>query len=286
MDGSSLSPYPHLSWFANDLSLRPPCTFLLHEYKAVAHRLLVTVKGDANFRWSTKGRDETFQTTEGDLGLFPVDSTRHSLGITAVGHYEGCEVLIPMKHLEHVCEQEGIRSAAAIVPRPIFQDSVLQASLIRLLAGRPPGRLSEDLGTEIAARLVILRLSSMSGCISPDWLTDMGVFPPPVMRLIVERIDSRIHAQPTLDEISNGFGLSRSHFTRKFHRSTGLSLNRFMNRRRIGLSLDLLKTGRQPIAQLSIDLGFSSQSHFTRLFSGLTGLTPSQFRRVQRNMSD
>jgi AraC family transcriptional regulator len=59
-----------------------------------------------------------------------------------------------------------------------------------------------------------------------------------------------------------------------------------MNRRRIRLSLALLKSGREPIAQLSLDLGFSSQSHFTRLFSSLTGLTPHQFRRVQRLCGD
>ena len=105
------------------------------------------------------------------------------------------------------------------------------------------------------------------------------------MRQIVERVDARLHGQPSLDEMSIGFGLSPSHFARKFQKSTGLSLNRFMNRRRIGLSLLLLRTGKESIAQLSLDLGFSSQSHFTLLFSGLTGLTPSRFRQAYRRLS-
>ena len=106
------------------------------------------------------------------------------------------------------------------------------------------------------------------------------------MKQIVERVDAHLSQRGSLDEISRGFGLSPSHFARKFQQSTGLSLNRFMNRRRIGWSVALLKTSRELLSQLSLDLGFSSQSHFTRLFSGLTGITLYQFRRAQRRMSD
>jgi len=117
-------------------------------------------------------------------------------------------------------------------------------------------------------------------------VVDTIVFLPLVMKQIVERVDAHLGQRGSLDEISRGFGLSPSHFARKFQQSTGLSLNRFMNRRRIGQSLTLLKTGRVPLAQLSLDLGFSSQSHITRLFSGLTGITPYQFRRAQRRMGE
>jgi AraC family transcriptional regulator len=102
------------------------------------------------------------------------------------------------------------------------------------------------------------------------------------MRQIVERVDAHLTTHPSLDVMSRGFGLSPSHFARKFRQSTGLSLNRFMNQRRIGLSLALLRSGKTPLAQLSLDLGFCSQSHFTRLFSSLTGLTPYQFSREWR----
>lgn len=101
------------------------------------------------------------------------------------------------------------------------------------------------------------------------------------MRQIVDRVDAYLAAHPSLEHLSQGFGLSPSHFARKFQQSTGLSLNRFMNRRRIGLALALLRSANTPLAQLSLDLGFCSQSHFTRLFRGLTGLTPLQFSRAR-----
>jgi AraC family transcriptional regulator len=73
-------------------------------------------------------------------------------------------------------------------------------------------------------------------------------------------------------------GMSPSHFARKFRQSTGLSLSRFVNRRRILRSLETLKTDAS-LVSIALDLGFSSQSHFTRLFSGLTGMTPAKYRK-------
>ncbi|MFM7033806.1 MAG: helix-turn-helix domain-containing protein, partial [Planctomycetia bacterium] len=61
--------------------------------------------------------------------------------------------------------------------------------------------------------------------------------------------------------------------------STGLSLHRFVNRRRVKRSLDVLRDESSTLTEVSIRLGFSSQSHFTRLFSGLTGMTPAKYRK-------
>lgn len=193
-------------------------------------------------------------------------------------------LLIPSAHVESVCEGEGARCDVDCVAIRSFRDTLLVASAHRLCGGETCGRVTEDVGAEIAARQVIIRLAVITGGRAPDWIRDTSVFSPCVMRQIVERMDAGLSVQPTLAEISRGFGLSPSHFARKFKQSTGLSVNRFMNRRRIGLSLLLMKTGRTPLSQLSLDLGFCSQSHFTRLFSSLTGITPHQFQRSQRRM--
>jgi len=74
-------------------------------------------------------------------------------------------------------------------------------------------------------------------------------------------------------------GLSPSHFATKFRRSAGLSLQRFINRRRIRRSLELLKTTSESLVSVSLALGFSSQSHFTRLFSEATCMTPAKYQK-------
>lgn len=286
MDGSRLSPYPHLSWFAFGLIIRPPRVFLLHEFRAVTHRLMVTEEGDADLSWGRGAAIAACHVTGGSLGFFPCDSDLHSLAITAAAGFRGYELLVPRSHLEIVCQAEGAGHTDDFRVIPVFQDTLLLACSLRLLVGTACGQLAEDVGTEIAARQVMMRLAVITGGHPPDWLKDTSVFGPFVMRQIVDRVDVHLGRRASLDEISRGFGLSPSHFARKFRQSTGLSLNRFMNRRRIRRSLALLKTSKEPLAQLSLDLGFSSQSHFTRLFSDLTGVTPYQFRRSQRRMGD
>ena len=113
----------------------------------------------------------------------------------------------------------------------------------------------------------------------PEWRRDTSVFAPDVMRRVVAYIDAHLGGPVSLECIGKTVGLSPGHFARKFHHSAGESLCRFMNRRRIGAAFALLRCRGSPLAQIALDLGFSSQSHFTRLFSGLTGITPNQFRR-------
>ena len=286
MDGSRLSPYPHLSWFAYGIIIRPPRMFLLHEYKAVAHRLIVIEEGDADIRWNDGAGDVACEMTGGSLGFFPCDLGFHSLGVTATKGFRGRVLLVPSRHLRAVCEAEGATHKTDDRVMPVFRDALLLACTDRLFVGDSPGNLVNDVGAEIAARQLVMRLAVITGGRAPDWVKDTSVFTPRVMVLIVERVDAHLGVRASLADISSGFGLSPSHFARKFQRSTGLSLNRFMNRRRVGKSIALLKDGRTSLAQLSLDLGFSSQSHFTRLFSGLTGLTPYQFRRAQSSLGD
>lgn len=284
MHGSGLTRYPHLSWLAYGVCIKTPQTFVLHEYKAVAHRLIITEEGDADLSWVISGTAVARHASFGHLVFCPADFGLHSLGITSAGGYRGRVLLMPSEHLESVCQAEGVRNDVGLGVMPVLCDALLLACAHRLFIGETQGHVIDDVGAEIAARQVIIRLAAVTAGRSPDWISDTSVFKPSVMRQITERVDARLAGQPTLAEMSSGFGLSPSHFARKFRSSTGLSLNRFMNRRRIGLSLALLKAGRTPLAQLSLDLGFSSQSHFTRLFSSLTGITPYQFRRSQRRM--
>ena len=286
MDGARLSPYPHYSWLASWLSIRPPKVFECHEDRHVTHRLLLTTAGDADVAWTTGGNEVRFHSTAGDIGFYPCDHAPHMLAVTATGDYRAYTIFIPERHLDAMRTSDDAVPGRAVEAIPVFRDALLEAGLLRLAGGSGCRCISENIGDEIAAQRIVMRLSEVVGCGAPDWHRDTSVFAPHVMRQIVERVDAHLATHVALEHVSRGFGLSPSHFARKFRRSTGLSLNRFMNRRRIGLSLAVLERGGTPLAQLSLDLGFCSQSHFTRLFSGLTGLTPHQFSRGHRHQGE
>jgi AraC-like DNA-binding protein len=47
-------------------------------------------------------------------------------------------------------------------------------------------------------------------------------------------------------------------------------------------ALDSLVRTEIPIAEISVDLGFSSQSAFTRFFAANVGLAPTEYRRAAK----
>jgi AraC family transcriptional regulator len=99
------------------------------------------------------------------------------------------------------------------------------------------------------------------------------------MQQIVDSIESRLSHQFCLEELSTLVRLSPSHCGTKFPNTEGLSLCRFVNRRRLAKALVVLRNDATPLSQVALDLGFSSQSHFTRLFGELTGMPPAKYRK-------
>jgi AraC family transcriptional regulator len=163
-----------------------------------------------------------------------------------------------------------------LMPR---EDAVLRDCMVRLACTTGCG-VANDMGSEIAARALIVRLVELLGGHAPDWQEDLSVFPVPTMNRIVEYIDAHLHHHISLAQIASLVGHSPSHCARRFRHTEGLSLGRFVNRRRLAKALVVLRRDSIPLSQVALDLGFSSQSHFTRLFSALVGMTPAKYRKA------
>jgi AraC-like DNA-binding protein len=284
MSGGHDSPYPHHLWLAHWVAVDPPRVFDLLERRHVGHHLLLTTSGDADIRWMRCGTERAYRSAVGSLGFFPCDPHAHSMSITSANGFMAFDVIIPEQQLRTVGAAEGVLLQPGLQATPVFQDALIEASLLRLSSGAAGRQMSEEIGDEIAARQILLRLCALAGAVAPDWQKDGSVFTPAIMRQLVVCIDAHLGIPLSLETLADTVRLSPGHFARKFHQSAGLSLNRFINSRRISAALALLRQGTDPLAGIALDLGFSSQSHFTRLFSGLTGLSPDQFRRMHRRI--
>lgn len=277
------SPYPHHSWFADDISIKSPRLFVVHERVHAAHHLLLTTGGDAHIRWTTCGAETVFHVVPGCLTFFPSDRQMHSMAITAGMGFAACGVIIPDWHVGVTARGEVLPNLAA---RPMFRDTLLQACLLRLVVNPASHQLSEDVGDDIAARNIVLRLCSLVGVAAPIFRLDGSVFKPVVMRQLVMGIDAHLRVPFSLERMADSVRLSPGHFARKFRNSIGLSVERFINVRHINASFALLRQGTGSLAGTALDLGFSSQSHFTRQFSRLTGMSPDRFRRLHSGVGD
>jgi hypothetical protein len=257
----------------------PATTIRAFEARATSHTLVLGATGDASVRWMHRGRELAYRHSVDQISFFPADgdshvrcyssgpatSTRYVLHIPTRGlgtSFDFYEEILPI----------GCGGFVAC------DDSELRKHMIQLFDSVGSG-LRCDTGYEIAARQLLLRLSQRLGGKRPDWQNDASVFTAPVMKQITEYVDSHLSSRFCLADTSAIVGCSPSHFARKFHRSVGMSLGRFINRRRLAAAMAMLRDDSVPLPQIAFSLGFSSQSHFTRLFSELVGMPPLKFRK-------
>jgi len=96
------------------------------------------------------------------------------------------------------------------------------------------------------------------------------------IRLMRERIGDEL----VLDNIARDAGLSRPHFYKLFRQNAGVTPNMYLNTLRMETSIDRLTLSADPITDIGLDLGFSSQASFTRFFTTNVGIPPSDYRRA------
>ena len=102
-------------------------------------------------------------------------------------------------------------------------------------------------------------------------------------RLAKDMIASQLDGKIRLADLAAECGLSVSHFSRAFRRSTSVPPHQWLTHRRIDCAQNLLLTTHTPIAQIALDCGFNDQSHFTTVFRRVVGMSPAEWRRARRN---
>lgn len=106
-----------------------------------------------------------------------------------------------------------------------------------------------------------------------------GGLAPGALRRVREHIHNQLAEKVELHVLAQIAGLSDCHFARAFKQSVGLPPHRYLMQHRVAAAEELIRNTNRPLADISLDVGFSDQSHFTRKFADITGETPSAFRR-------
>jgi len=196
--------------------------------------------------------------------------------------YNNLHVFVPDSLLAECFEwQHGKRSSGRVVLRdPLFaQDTTLQELATTLLSiadvDDPYSRLRADfMGLAVVSHL--LGQYGESGPVTPRYGS-----PLPKWRLkrAVEYIEAHMDSPVTLGDLSRAAGLSRMHFASQFRAATGVRPHEYVLRHRINRAQVMLATTNEPLAQLALSVGFSSQAHFTTVFKRFSGFTPARWRQ-------
>ncbi|MGK9230894.1 AraC family transcriptional regulator [Inquilinus limosus] len=82
-----------------------------------------------------------------------------------------------------------------------------------------------------------------------------------------------------LEELAEQAALSVSHFARAFKESFGTTPHSYIIRLRLERAQRLMLTTRDPLSQIALACGLTSQAHLSKLFRRWLGETPSAWRR-------
>lgn len=100
-------------------------------------------------------------------------------------------------------------------------------------------------------------------------------------RRVKEYIESNLDRPIRNSELADVARLSRSHFCRAFHNSTGNPPHEYIIRRRIERAQQLMRSTRTPLNQIALECGLVDQAHLARLFRRVVGVTPRAWRTAQ-----
>ncbi len=86
-------------------------------------------------------------------------------------------------------------------------------------------------------------------------------------------------AQTGVEDLARRMHMSRSGFSRRFTRDTGIAPGRFLARRLLGRATELLHQPRATVREVAAELEFSSEFVFSRFFRREAGISPGKFQR-------
>lgn len=89
--------------------------------------------------------------------------------------------------------------------------------------------------------------------------------------------------QVTLDEIARHVGLSRAHFSRRYHEATGMAPMADLRRIRLEAVQNLLITTDLPQREIATRTGFTDEHHLAHTFKHFVRVPPGYFRQRKRS---
>jgi AraC-like DNA-binding protein len=97
---------------------------------------------------------------------------------------------------------------------------------------------------------------------------------------VIERLPTGL---PSVAELADERGMSRTGFTHHFRRTTGLSPARFINQVRLGEVAKLLVSSSLKLSAIAELTGFADATHLGKVFRRHYYLTPDKYRHVMGN---
>lgn len=223
-------------------------------------------------RW----REPIFQ--KGDSLLVPAEQLSYWCcpGGQAV---QELNIYLQQKLVEQVAEASEIKTARVnLVNHFGQQDLNLQQIAMLLLSEVKSGGMMGRLYVESLSQALIIHLlrhySEDAPIIAPEnrSLTHIQ------LQQAIDYIHTHLDRDLSLVELANVINISPTYFANLFKQAMKISPHQYVIQQRVEQAKVMLSKTDLAIADIALQVGFSSQSHLTQQFKRITGMTPNQVR--------
>jgi AraC family transcriptional regulator len=227
---------------------------------------------------------------EGKAFLMPPlragDTTIHDLQCEPTAMIDGpmhtMMWFVPRKALNALADEANVSHIDELRFDPhvaVADDIVRQISAAMLPALRSPEQVSRLFVDHVALALTAHVAHAYGGMANGPCLVKGGLAPWQERRA-KQMLNVNLSGDIALEEIAKACGLSVSHFSRAFRKSTGLAPHAWLLQARVEHAMTLIRRRDQSLSEIALACGFVDQSHFTRVFVQRVGLTPRSWHRV------
>jgi AraC family transcriptional regulator len=218
----------------------------------IGPRRICLTPGEATTYWQHSGRPEILQVY-----------LRQSIYEAAVSEILG-----------------GDGATAKIVPRFAMVDPLLEQLAVAIVSALRDGNADDGLYIDTIAQMIAVHLArSHSPRSRPGRTPASQTISGARMRRLIDFIEENVAGDLSLDVMAAEVEISPLYLARAFKAAIGQSPHRYVLSRRIELAKELLRDTEQPILDVALASGFSSQSHLSHWFMRLVGVAPAAYRR-------
>jgi AraC family transcriptional regulator len=158
------------------------------------------------------------------------------------------------------------------------QDLQLQHIAMLFLAELQSGGIMGRLYIESLTQALIIHLLRHYSEVAQIFTLEKRSLTSNQLQQVIDYIHTHLDRNLSLVEVAGTINISPTYFASLFKRATGTSPHQYVIQQRVERAKLMLSKTDLAIADIALQVGFSSQSHLTQQFKRLTGVTPKQVR--------
>jgi AraC family transcriptional regulator len=189
---------------------------------------------------------------------------------------------IPSAALNALADQANVPRISELRYKPglgLLDETITHIGLSLLPALRTPDRVTRLFTDHVTLALAAHCAQTYGGMQTVSRALKGGLAPWQEKRS-KEMLAGDLTGATPLHEIAGACGLSVSHFSRAFQKSTGLAPHAWLLQARVESAKAMLRSGNASLSTIARACGFADQSHLARVFTRRVGLSPGAWRKA------